>query len=161
MHRRSFLKFAGAASGVAALGFDLKKARAEMRELKMFPTMLRIGFADLSAEEAHMFMDEYGIDDLVPISREIVALSERAMREKLGALPAGRYEHGFQIEGEDRPIAEPDRPADGERDENRQHGDLRDDERRLGLSRGQVFQRRHLPKGLYNEDEHVEIEREH
>ncbi len=49
-------------------------------------------------------MDEYGIDDLVPIAREIVAVSERAMREQLRAIPDGRYEHRFEIEGEDAPI---------------------------------------------------------
>src|SRR5438045_3771038 len=50
------------------------------------------------------FMDEYTIDDLVPISREIVALSERAMRERLREIPDGRYEERFQIEGEEAPI---------------------------------------------------------
>jgi len=50
------------------------------------------------------FMEEYAIDDLVPISREIVALSERAMRERLREIPDGRYEERFQIEGEDAPI---------------------------------------------------------
>src|SRR5262249_26347766 len=43
------------------------------------------------------FMNEYAIDDLVPISREIIALSERAMRGALRAIPDGRYEHRFQI----------------------------------------------------------------
>ncbi len=38
MHRRSFLKLASAASGAAALGFDLSKARAEIRELKIART---------------------------------------------------------------------------------------------------------------------------
>src|SRR5262249_52711756 len=50
------------------------------------------------------FMNEYAIDDLVPISREIIALSERAMRGALRTIPDGRYEHCFQIEGEDAPI---------------------------------------------------------
>src|SRR4051794_17135603 len=39
MHRRTFLKLgASAAGGIAALGFDLNKARAEMRELKIART---------------------------------------------------------------------------------------------------------------------------
>ena len=50
------------------------------------------------------FMDEYAIDDLRPIAREIVAVSERAMRERLRAIADGRYEHRFEIEGEDAPI---------------------------------------------------------
>lgn len=39
MHRRTFLKLgATAAGGIAALGFDLKKAQAEMREMKIART---------------------------------------------------------------------------------------------------------------------------
>ncbi len=50
------------------------------------------------------FMDEYAIEDLVPVAREIVALSDRAMRERLREIADGRYEHRFQIEGEDAAI---------------------------------------------------------
>jgi N-methylhydantoinase B len=50
------------------------------------------------------FMDEYQIDDLVPLSKEILALSEHAMRERLRVIPDGRYENRFQIEGEETPI---------------------------------------------------------
>src|SRR5438128_5251038 len=39
MHRRTFLKLgASAAGGIAALGFDLSTARAEMRQLKIART---------------------------------------------------------------------------------------------------------------------------
>jgi N-methylhydantoinase B len=51
------------------------------------------------------FMEEYGIDDLVPVSREILALSERAMRERLRDIPDGRYTNRVQLEGEEAPIA--------------------------------------------------------
>jgi len=50
------------------------------------------------------FMDEYAIEDLVPVAREIVALSDRAIRERLREIADGRYEHRFQIEGEDAAI---------------------------------------------------------
>jgi N-methylhydantoinase B len=50
------------------------------------------------------FMDEYAIDDLVPVSRQILALSERAMRDRLRAIPDGCYQNRFQIEGEEAPI---------------------------------------------------------
>jgi len=50
------------------------------------------------------FMDEYGIDDLVPLSRQILDLSERAMRDRIREIPDGRYEHRIQIEGEETPI---------------------------------------------------------
>ena len=39
------------------------------------------------------FMDEYGIDDLGPLSRQIIDQSEKAMREKIKAIPDGVYDH--------------------------------------------------------------------
>ena len=51
------------------------------------------------------FMDEYAIEDLVPLSRQILELSERAMRDRIRDIPDGRYDHRIQIEGEDAPIA--------------------------------------------------------
>jgi N-methylhydantoinase B len=50
------------------------------------------------------FMDEYGIDDLAPISDAIIRQSEAAMRNALRAMPAGRYESALTIEGRDGPI---------------------------------------------------------
>ena len=51
------------------------------------------------------FMEEYDIEDLVPLSRQILELSERAMRDRIRDIPDGRYDHRIQIEGEDAPIA--------------------------------------------------------
>ena len=39
------------------------------------------------------FMDEYGIDDLEPLSRQIIDQSEKAMREKIMEIPDGVYAH--------------------------------------------------------------------
>lgn len=50
------------------------------------------------------FMDEYRIEDLVPVSLQILDLSERAMRGRLHEIPDGRYDHRFQIEGEEARI---------------------------------------------------------
>ena len=50
------------------------------------------------------FMDEYHIEDLVPLSRQILELSERAMRERIREIPDGRYDHRVRIEGEESPI---------------------------------------------------------
>ncbi|HVQ76459.1 MAG TPA: hydantoinase B/oxoprolinase family protein [Candidatus Binatia bacterium] len=51
------------------------------------------------------FMDEYALDDLTPLARQIIAVSEKAMRARLREIPDGRYEHRIEIEGEDAPIA--------------------------------------------------------
>jgi N-methylhydantoinase B len=50
------------------------------------------------------FMDEYGIDDLRPLSRAIREQSERAMREKIATLKPGTYRNRIDIEGLDEPI---------------------------------------------------------
>ncbi len=50
------------------------------------------------------FMDEYGIDDLTPISEAIIRQSEAAMRNALRAMPSGRYSSELTIEGRDGPI---------------------------------------------------------
>jgi N-methylhydantoinase B len=50
------------------------------------------------------FMNEYGIDDLTPLSEAILAQSERTMREKLAEIPDGRYRNEIQIEGTTEPI---------------------------------------------------------
>ena len=50
------------------------------------------------------FMDEYGIDDLAPLSDAINDQAERAMRAELALLPDGTYRNEIQIEGIDDPI---------------------------------------------------------
>ena len=50
------------------------------------------------------FMEEYGIDDLVPLSRAIIHQSEKAMREKINEIPDGKYSNRIQVEGWEGPI---------------------------------------------------------
>ncbi|MBM3491424.1 MAG: hydantoinase B/oxoprolinase family protein [Alphaproteobacteria bacterium] len=50
------------------------------------------------------FMDEYGIDDLSPLSDAIQEQSARAMREELLKIPNGVYKNAVDIEGIDEPI---------------------------------------------------------
>lgn len=50
------------------------------------------------------FMDEYGIDDLAPLSRAIRDQSEQVIREKIAEIPDGRYTNRLQIEGIKDPI---------------------------------------------------------
>ena len=50
------------------------------------------------------FMDEYGIDDLSPLSDAIQEQSARAMREELMKIPDGTYHNAIDIEGIDDPI---------------------------------------------------------
>jgi N-methylhydantoinase B len=50
------------------------------------------------------FMDEYGVEDLGPLSEAIRAQSERAMRDKIAEIKNGAYRHEIQIEGVEAPI---------------------------------------------------------
>ena len=50
------------------------------------------------------FMDEYKLDDLAELSRAIIAQTERAMRERIAAIPDGVYRNAILVEGMDEPI---------------------------------------------------------
>jgi N-methylhydantoinase B len=50
------------------------------------------------------FMDEYGLDSIIPLADELIARSERAMREAIAALPDGTYHYETDTDGFDTPI---------------------------------------------------------
>jgi N-methylhydantoinase B len=50
------------------------------------------------------FMDEYGLDSIVPLADELIARSERAMREAVAALPDGVYRYETDTDGWGEPI---------------------------------------------------------
>jgi len=58
----------------------------------------------VGARELLHFMEEFGLDSIDPLSDEIIARSERAMRDALHALPDGRYENESWSDGFDEPI---------------------------------------------------------
>jgi len=49
------------------------------------------------------FMDEYGLDELGPLSEAIRSQSESAMRDKIAEMANGTYAHEIQIEGVEGP----------------------------------------------------------
>src|SRR6202022_4093472 len=50
------------------------------------------------------FMDEYQLDSIIPLADELIARSERAMREAVAALPDGVYRYQTVTDGFDAPI---------------------------------------------------------
>jgi N-methylhydantoinase B len=50
------------------------------------------------------FMDEYGLDSIIPLADELIARSERAMREAVAALPDGVFHYETDSDGFDAPI---------------------------------------------------------
>jgi N-methylhydantoinase B len=50
------------------------------------------------------FMDEYGLDSIIPLADELIARSEQAMREAIAALPDRSYRYETDTDGFDAPI---------------------------------------------------------
>jgi N-methylhydantoinase B len=50
------------------------------------------------------FMDEYGLDSIIPLADELIARSERAMRDSVAAIPDGVYRYQTVTDGFDAPI---------------------------------------------------------
>jgi N-methylhydantoinase B len=50
------------------------------------------------------FMDEYSLESIVPLADELIARSERAMREAVAALPDGVYRYATDTDGWGEPI---------------------------------------------------------
>ncbi len=59
---------------------------------------------DVGARSLTRFMDEFGLDDVEPLSREIISRSERAMREAIRRIPNGTYRHQTWSDGFEEPI---------------------------------------------------------
>jgi len=59
---------------------------------------------EVGARQLIRFLDEFGLDDIEALADEIVGRSERAMRERIAALPDGEYRYGLTIDGFEQPI---------------------------------------------------------
>jgi N-methylhydantoinase B len=59
---------------------------------------------EVGARQLLRFLDEFGLPDIEALADEIVARSERAMRERIAALRDGEYHYALTIDGFDRPL---------------------------------------------------------
>lgn len=59
---------------------------------------------EVGARQLLSFMDEFDLDDIEVLSDEIVNRSERAMRDRISALPDGEYSYTMTVDGFDSPI---------------------------------------------------------
>ena len=50
------------------------------------------------------FMDEFGLDTIQPLADEVIARSEKAMREAIAAVPDGIYRYAMTVDGYDEPV---------------------------------------------------------
>lgn len=58
----------------------------------------------VGARSLLQMMDEFGLDTIDPVADEIIARSERAMRDSIRKLPNGRYEHQLWSDGFEEPL---------------------------------------------------------
>ena len=85
--------------------FDVIRSNVRVPEQVFGDLMANITCNEVGARQLLEFMDEYGLDDLAPLSAAIRGQSERAIRERIAALPDGSYEGAIDIEGIDDPPA--------------------------------------------------------
>ena len=83
---------------------ELIRCNVRVPEQVMGDILANVSCNEVGAQQLLEFMDEYGIEDLVPISGAIRAQSERAMRERIAAIPDGVYRNRIMIEGIDTPL---------------------------------------------------------
>jgi N-methylhydantoinase B len=82
----------------------LVRANVRVPEQTLGDLMANVTCTEVGARALVEFMDEYGLDDLAPLSDAIRDQSERAMRDKLRAIKPGVYENRILIEAIDEPI---------------------------------------------------------
>ena len=80
---------------------DVIRSNVRVPEQVFGDLMANITCNEVGARQLLEFMDEYALDDLAPLSAAIRGHSERAIRERIAALPDGIYEGAPDIEGID------------------------------------------------------------
>jgi len=84
--------------------FDLLAANVRTPEEVLGDIHSQMIGNEVGARQLLAFMDEFGLDDIEELSDEIIDRTERAMRERISALPDGEYSHALTIDGFDKPI---------------------------------------------------------
>ncbi len=83
---------------------DLLRVNVRVPEQVVGDVMANVACVNVLGRRLDAFMDEYAIADLAPLSRQIRAFSERAMRRRIGEMPDGAWPAEMTIEGVDSPL---------------------------------------------------------
>jgi N-methylhydantoinase B len=59
---------------------------------------------DVGGSRLLEFMDEFGLESVIPLADEVIARSETAMRTAIEAVPDGTYRYSMTVDGFDRPV---------------------------------------------------------
>ena len=82
---------------------ELVRTNVRVSEMVIGDLMANITCNEVGGRLLIEFMDEYGIDDLVPLSKAIIGQSEKAMRQKIREMPDGVYENEINVEAVNEP----------------------------------------------------------
>jgi len=78
---------------------EIIRTNVRVPEQTMGDIMANVACSEVGAREIKVFMDEYGIDDLGPLSAAIRGQSEQRMRAKLAEMKDGAYRNRIKVEG--------------------------------------------------------------
>jgi len=82
----------------------LVRANVRLPEMVLGDFHAQVAGGAVGGERLLEFMDEFGLERLEPLADEIIARTERAMREAIRALRPGAYEYAITSDGFDEPI---------------------------------------------------------
>ncbi len=83
---------------------EIVRTNVRVPEQTMGDIMANVACNEVGGRELLAFMDEYGLDDLMPLSRAIRSQSESAMRGKIRELRQGTYTNRISVEGFEGPV---------------------------------------------------------
>ena len=83
---------------------DLLRFNVRVPEQVIGDVMANVACVGVLERQVNAFMNDYAVDDITPLSRQIRALAERAMRARIGEMADGVYPAEMTIEGVDAPI---------------------------------------------------------
>jgi len=78
---------------------EIIRTNVRVPEQTMGDVMANVACSEVGAREINAFMDEYGLEDLAPLSAAIRGQSEVRMRAKLAEMKDGAYRNRIKVEG--------------------------------------------------------------
>lgn len=84
--------------------FKLIRANVREPDVVVGDIHAQVASGDVGAARLLEFMDEFGLDDLVPLADEIIGRSEQAMRAAIARLLDGDYRNEMWTDGYDEPV---------------------------------------------------------
>ncbi len=83
---------------------ELIRSNVRVNEQVIGDIMANVSCTRVGARLIIELMEEYGLDDLRPVSRAILRQSEQSMRARIAAIPDGTYRNRIQVEAFDTPV---------------------------------------------------------